>query len=63
MQELGGHSDNVNCIAFQPDMEEKYLISASDDFSCKIWSTDAGELLKTIPLDSPGHKTSVQITY
>lgn len=52
--ELGGHSDNVNSIAFQPDVEEKYLVSTSDDFTCKIWSTESGNLLKTIPLESPG---------
>lgn len=52
--ELGGHNDNVNSIAFQPDVDEKYIVSASDDFTCKIWSTESGDLLKTIPLDSPG---------
>ena len=53
-QELNGHTDNVNSIAFQPDIEEKYLISTSDDFTCKIWSTEDGKLLKTISLLSPG---------
>jgi len=52
--ELVGHGDNVNSIAFQPDVEEKYLVSTSDDFTCKIWSTETGNLLKTIPLESPG---------
>ncbi len=54
LQELSGHGDNVNSIAFQPDIEDKYLVSTSDDFTCKVWSTENGELLKTIPLQSPG---------
>ncbi|EFX83764.1 hypothetical protein DAPPUDRAFT_301590 [Daphnia pulex] len=52
--ELSGHADNVNSIAFQPDINEKFLISTSDDFTCKIWSTETGDLLKTIPLQSSG---------
>nr|CAH0099185.1 unnamed protein product [Daphnia galeata] len=54
VMELSGHADNVNSIAFQPDINEQFLISTSDDFTCKIWSTETGELLKTIPLQSPG---------
>lgn len=49
----------MNSIAFQPDVDEKYIVSASDDFTCKIWSTESGDLLKTIPLDSPGTDTSL----
>ena len=55
VQELSGHGDNVNSIAFQPDIENKFLVSTSDDFTCKIWSTENGDLLKTIPLQSPGY--------
>lgn len=60
--ELNGHSDSVNSIAFQPDMEEKLLISTSDDFTCKIWSTEDGKLLKTIPLSSPGMAVRFNMT-
>ena len=54
MQELNGHTDTVNSIAFHPDIEEKVLISVSDDFTCKIWDTVSAEVLKTISLNSPG---------
>lgn len=63
LQELAGHTEYINSIAFQPDLEDKYLISTSDDFTCKIWSTEDGELLKTIPLKSPGYIPANQIIY
>lgn len=53
-QELTGHSDYVNCVAFHPDMDCTFIASVSDDLTCKIWSTSDGKLLKTIPLDSEG---------
>jgi len=54
VMELCGHTDTINSVAFHPDPEENFLVSCSDDFTCKIWSTSDGTLLKTIPLNSPG---------
>lgn len=50
---LKGHKGCVNTLAF--DASGRYLVSGSDDGSCKIWDTDALTCLNTIP----GHISNV----
>ncbi|BAY84698.1 WD repeat-containing protein [Calothrix parasitica NIES-267] len=38
---LEGHSDRVNAVAISGD--NKYVVSASEDYTLKVWSLDTGE--------------------
>ncbi|OFY32984.1 MAG: hypothetical protein A2W91_01000 [Bacteroidetes bacterium GWF2_38_335] len=49
-----GHKDNINFISFSPD--NKYLITASNDFTIKIWDCKTLKLLNTLI----GNKSIVQ---
>jgi WD40 repeat protein len=43
---LEGHTEDVDCIDVSPD--GRYIVSASRDFSLKIWSTVTQQLICTI---------------
>ena len=44
-----GHTDKINSIRLTDD--GKFMISASDDKTCKIWDVSSGKLLRTIKGD------------
>jgi len=50
---LTGHSDSVSACAFSPD--GKQLLSASHDYSLKLWDRDSGECIHTFT----GHSGAV----
>ena len=54
LRTLVGHSDWVNAVALAPD--GKTAISASSDYTLKIWDTETGRELKTLT----GHSHSVK---
>ncbi len=41
-----GHTESVSCGAFSHD--GKYLVTGSEDFSCKIWDLKNNSLANTI---------------
>jgi len=47
-QELRGHQDAVNCVAFAPNGSQ--LASCSADMSIKFWDADEGRCTKTITI-------------
>ncbi|XP_018324685.1 nucleoporin Nup37 isoform X1 [Agrilus planipennis] len=49
---INAHSDYINDVAFDPD--NNYLVSASDDNTAKLWSTEDYHCLYTFKLKSPG---------
>ena len=50
---LLGHTDTVTSVSFSPD--GKYVVSGSGDNSVKIWSTESGEVVRTLN----GHTNNV----
>nr|XP_039249029.1 nucleoporin Nup37-like [Styela clava] len=50
---LEGHTDCVNHISFEP-IEGQELASVSDDYSCKVWDVDSGDVIVSFPLQYPG---------
>ncbi|XP_018324689.1 nucleoporin Nup37 isoform X3 [Agrilus planipennis] len=48
---INAHSDYINDVAFDPD--NNYLVSASDDNTAKLWSTEDYHCLYTFKLKSP----------
>jgi WD40 repeat protein len=53
MKTFKGHTDQVYCIKQIEDFSK--ILTCSDDFTIKIWSTESGECLKTLT----GHTRSV----
>jgi WD40 repeat protein len=50
-QELGGHQEAVNCVAYSRD--GAWLASGSDDRTLRVWSTADGSLAVMRQLDTP----------
>ena len=50
---MPGHTEEVRSVSFSPD--GKYVVSGSDDKSVKIWSTESGEVVRTLN----GHTNNV----
>lgn len=50
---LSGHTSYINDISY--DSDNSYLVSASDDNTVKIWTTDDYKLKNTFHLTSPGN--------
>ena len=46
---LSGHAGQVTSVAFSADGSK--VVSGSGDNTIKIWSTDNGEVLQTLPGD------------
>ena len=51
---LKGHEDNVQSAAFSPD--GKKIVSASEDYTVKVWDVQTGECIRTLK----GHEEYVQ---
>ena len=49
-----GHTKTINCVSFSPN--GKYLITASDDLTVKVWSSDTYLLLATLKHNCPVQK-------
>nr|CAD7455372.1 unnamed protein product [Timema tahoe] len=54
VQELRGHTDYINAVAYDPYGE--YVVSTSDDHTCRVWSLKElpGQCITNIRLLSPG---------
>lgn len=52
VQEIEGHTDYINAIAFEPDKGNQ-LASVSDDHTCRIWALDGSKPV-CFHLQSPG---------
>nr|CAD7195511.1 unnamed protein product [Timema douglasi] len=54
LQELRGHTDYINAVAYDPYGE--YVVSTSDDHTCRVWSLKElpGQCITNIRLLSPG---------
>lgn len=48
---LEGHTDNIRTITFSPDGQ--LVVSKGADSTIRFWSLPGGELLSTIPTDTP----------
>nr|CAD7599906.1 unnamed protein product [Timema genevievae] len=59
VQELRGHTDYINAVAYDPYGE--YVVSTSDDHTCRVWSLKElpGQCITNIRLLSPGTCSTV----
>ena len=51
IRKLSGHSMEVNSIAISAN--SKFIVSASDDESIKLWNLDSGKLISSFTSESP----------
>ncbi|CAH1800102.1 unnamed protein product [Owenia fusiformis] len=50
---LEGHENYINSVCYEPDTGSQ-VASVSDDYTCRIWSTEDGHQMAVYPLGAPG---------
>jgi WD40 repeat protein len=62
LQVLCGHTNYVNCIAYESDGQ--FLASVSDDHKCKLWNIkEDNSCTATFFLTSPGIGNTVNVSH
>eukprot|EP00794_Sanderia_malayensis_P015990 gene15990-17600_t len=57
IRSLKGHTDEVNCCSFSPDL--KFIVTGSDDFTLKIWNINDSKIVSSLS-GHAGHHSCIE---